>query len=251
MSTATSRVPADLRAGITALMILLGTGAGGLVVHEVRTEAMQQHEYVQAVAADDTTSRAVKVAMVMGAFYESSYRHIGTPYVDKLGKGQPLTVCNGVTGPEVTPGRWYSPQDCYRLERSRYRAVERWLVRDVPDWGELPLFARATMIDFVWNKGAGAFSTSTMRRLLLAGDIGGACAQNPRWNRGTRDGVSVVLTGLDTRGKSNAEICLWDAPPPPPRLPEPAVLTPELPPTPAPAPPPTPWWRRLIARSAL
>lgn len=246
-----SRVPQDLRAGIAALLILLGSGGAGLAVNEARTEALQQHEYVLAVAADETTSRAVKIAMVMGSYYESSYRHIGTPYVDKLGKGQPLTVCNGVTGPEVTPGRWYAPQDCYHLERSRYRAVERWLVRDVPGWGELPLFVRATMIDFVWNKGAGAFSTSTMRRLLLAGDLEGACAQNPRWNRGTVNGVSTVLPGLDLRGKSNGEICLWDAPPPPPRPPEPVVLTPELPPAPAPTMPPPPWWRRLFARSAL
>lgn len=246
MSTATSRVPADLRAGIAALMILLGTGAGGLVVHEVRTEAMQQHEYVQAVAADDTTSRAVKVAMVMGAFYESSYRHIGTPYVDRLGKGQPWTVCNGVTGAEVVAGRYYTPLDCYRLERGRYRSYERWLVRDLPAWGELPLFFRAAALDFLHNKGAGAFSASTMRRLTLAGDLVGACAQNERWNRGTVNGVSTVLPGLDVRGKSNAEICLWDAPPPPPRPPEPVMLTPELPPEPAPTPPPRPWWRRLF-----
>jgi len=243
-----SRAPQDLRAGIAALLILLGTGAGGLVVHEQRTEALQQHEYITAVAADETTSRAIKVAMVMGAFYESSYRHIGVPYIDKLGKGRPYTVCNGITGEGVIPGHIYSPAECYELERRRYRSYERWLVRDVPVWGELPLFARATLLDFLHNKGAGSFSTSTMRRLLLAGDIVGACEQNPRWNRGTVNGVSVVLPGLDLRGKANAEICLWDAPPAPPRPPEPVAFAPEAPPEPAP-PPPQPWWKRLFVRT--
>lgn len=245
-----SRIPADLRAGITALLILLGTGAGGLIVHDVRTESMQQHEYVQAVAADESTSRAVKVAMVMGAYYESSYRHIGTPYVDRLGKGQPLTVCNGVTGPEVIAGKTYLPLDCYRLERRRYKAAERWLALDVQGWEDLPLFTRATLIDFVWNKGTGAFYTSTMRRLLLAGDINGACAQNLRWNRGTVAGVSTVLPGLDVRAKSNAEICGWQAPPPPAVPADPPVPLMMMQPRTIP-PAPLPWWRRILARAAL
>ena len=206
-----SRIPQDLRAGIAALLILLGTG-GGMVMHGARTEALQQHEYVLAVAGDETSSRAVKVAMVMGSYYESSYRHIGTPYVDKLGRGQPLTVCNGLTGADVVAGRSYSPADCYRLERVRYLGHERWLARDVPRWSDLPLFVQVTVLDFLHNKGASAFASSTMRRKLVAGNLEGACAENERWNRGTVAGVSTVLPGLDVRGKSNAEICLWADP---------------------------------------
>lgn len=207
-----SRVPQDLRAGVSALMILMGTGVAGYVVHDKRTESLMQHEYVTAVARDDTTSRAIKIAMVMGSFYESSYRHIDTPYIDKLGKGQPLTVCNGLTGAGVVAGYTYSPAECYTLERGRYVGYERWLTQDVPHWRALPLFLRATVLDFVHNKGGAAFKTSTMRRKLLAGDFEGACLENPRWNRGTVGGVSTVLPGLDVRGKSNAEICLWADP---------------------------------------
>ena len=57
-------------------------------------------------------SAAVTLAMELGAYYESGGRHIGTPYIDKIGKGQPLTVCNGVTGSDVVAGRYYSPADC-------------------------------------------------------------------------------------------------------------------------------------------
>ena len=246
-----SRVPQDLRAGVSALMILMGTGMAGYIVHDKRTESLMQHEYVAAVARDDTTSRAIKIAMVMGSFYESSYRHIGTLYIDKLGKGQPLTVCNGLTGAGVVAGYTYSPAECYGLERGRYAAYERWLVQDVLDWGGKPLFLRATVLDFVHNKGGGAFKSSTMRRKLLAGDFEGACLENPRWNRGTVGGVSTVLPGLDVRGKSNAEICLWDAPPAPPRPPVVTAPEPEVPPEPPPAPPPPrPWWQRLFGITA-
>ena len=245
-----SRVPQDLRAGVSALTILLGTGLGGYIVHDKRTEALVQHEYVSAVARDRTTSRAVKIAMVMGSYYESSYRHIGTPYIDKLGKGQPLTVCNGITGPGVVAGYTYSPAECYELERGRYIGYERWLSSDVPQWSTLPLFFRASMLDFVHNKGGSAFKTSTMRKKMLAGDLERACLENLRWNRGTVKGVSTVLPGLDVRGKSNAEVCIWDAPPAPPRPPLVAMAVAETlppPPPPAPAPPPPlPWWKRLL-----
>ena len=39
-------------------------------------------------------SAAVTLAREIGLHYESSGRHIGTPYVDRLGRGQPLTVCS-------------------------------------------------------------------------------------------------------------------------------------------------------------
>ena len=68
---------------------------------------------------------------------------------------------------------------------------------------------------------------------------------------------TTVLPGLDVRGKSNAEICIWDAPPAPPRPPAPPPQAePEVipePPAPAPAPAPTAprsWWQRLFGEKA-
>ena len=46
-----------------------------------------------------------------------------------------------------------------------------------------------------------------MRRKANAGDLEGACRENPRWNKGTVKGVSTVLPGLQLRGDSNDEIC--------------------------------------------
>ena len=99
-----SKVPTLLRNSLGALMILIGTGGGTYYVDQAATAEAQKNQFIQAVAADPDVSDAVRIAMVMGSYYESSNRHIGTPYIDKLGKGQPLTVCNGITGAGVIPG---------------------------------------------------------------------------------------------------------------------------------------------------
>lgn len=71
----------------------------------------------------------------------------------------------------------------------------------------MTVLQRASFADFVFNKGTGAFSPSTMRRLLLAGDVVAACRQNERWNKGTVRGVLTVLPGLQLRGNANSDLC--------------------------------------------
>lgn len=206
-----SKIPSQLRSSLAALLLIMGASGGGYYLDQAATaeaqRAAQQNQYIQAVAADPDVSNAVRIAMVMGAYYESSNRHIGTPYIDKLGKGQPLTVCNGITGKDVIAGKWYSPAQCYQLEKGRYQQSERVAARQLAYWASYDAFAQATFIDFLHNKGEGAFSTSTMRRKANAGDLVGACRENPRWNKGTVKGVQTVLPGLQLRGDANDEIC--------------------------------------------
>ena len=207
-----SKVPAFLSSRLAALAILAGLGGTGAYVAQQTSDEALRDQYVQTVAADPSTSPGVKVAMVLGQFYESSGKHIGTPYVDKLGRGQPLTVCNGITGPDVVAGRWYSPSDCYYLERGRYLAAEQDAHRLFTRWASYAPFVQGQFIDFIHNKGAANLSTSTLLRKANAGDLAGACRENPRWNRGTVAGVSTVLPGLQLRGNANAEICMeWRA----------------------------------------
>lgn len=201
-----SKVPKWLVGRLAALVIGASLGGATYWASQTTDEALRD-EYVQAVARDPATSPGVKVAMVMGAYYESSGKHIGTPYVDKLGKGQPLTVCNGITGQGVVAGRYYTPGDCYVLERKRYLSSEREAKALLRYWAEYDPFVQGTFIDFAHNKGAANLETSTMRRKANAGDLVGACRENPRWNRGTVRGVSTVLPGLQLRGESNDEIC--------------------------------------------
>lgn len=200
------RIPHALRTMLLAMLVAVGAG-GGAYIAEAERGAAPLTPYLQAVADDPTTSDAVKVAMVLGSFFESSFRHIGTPYVDKLGKGQPLTVCNGITGAGVQAGRYYTEADCYRLEKGRYIQAEAYLAKSIPIWADLTVLQRASFLDFAHNKGTGAFQTSTMRRLLLAGNVVAACRQNERWTRGTVQGVSVVLPGLTVRANANSDLC--------------------------------------------
>lgn len=200
------RIPKPLQAALAAMLASVSAGGGVYLVQQEQTSKAQT-EYLQTVAADTSTSDAIKLAMVLGSYYESSFRHIGTPYVDKLGKGQPLTVCNGITGNGVVAGRYYTPADCYRLELGRYREAEAFLAKGVPTYSAANVLQQATFLDFIHNKGTGAFATSTMRRKLLAGDFIGACRENEKWTRGTVGGVKVVLPGLKLRGGANSDLC--------------------------------------------
>ena len=204
------RIPQALRGMLLAMLTATGIGGGTYYVSQQNQQA-QLNEYLQTVAADTSTSDAIKLAMVLGSYYESSFRHIGTPYIDKLGKGQPLTVCNGITGNGVVAGRYYTPADCYRLELGRYREAEAFLAKSVPTYSAANVLQQATFLDFIHNKGAGAFAGSTMRRKLIAGDTVGACRENERWNRGTVRGVSVVLPGLKIRADANSDLCAGGA----------------------------------------
>ena len=200
------RIPKPLQAALAAMIASMGAGGGVYLAEQERTSQLQT-EYLHTVAADTSTSDAIKLAMVLGSYYESSFRHIGTPYVDKLGKGQPLTVCNGITGAGVVAGRYYTPADCYRLEVGRYKEAEAFLAKSVPTYSAANVFQRAVGLDFIHNKGAGAFSTSTYRRKWVAGDTVGACRENERWNKGTVNGVLTVLPGLQLRGNANSDLC--------------------------------------------
>ncbi len=198
---------------LLALAMLTGGGGAFYAQHQgevarAEVQAAAADPYVQAVARDASTSDAVKIAMLMGHLYESSGKHVGTPYIDTLGRGQPLTVCNGITGAGVVAGKWYTPGDCYELEKGRYLQAERAAKRLLAYWASYDAITQATFLDFIHNKGEGALSTSTMRRKANAGDVQGACRENPKWNKGTVKGVLTVLPGLKDRADTNAGFCL-------------------------------------------
>lgn len=184
-----SKVPAVLRNKLMALALGFAAGAATYV-------------------AVDAPSQEVQLAMEIGAHYESSGRHIGWPYVDKLGKGQPLTVCNGVTGPEVIAGKYYSREECKRLELPKYLAAERAAKRQFRRWASYNVWVRASIIDMIYNLGETAVAGSTLRTMANAGQPPAVwCPQMQRWVRGTVNGKSVVLPGLVDRRDTTAELC--------------------------------------------
>lgn len=162
---------------------------------------------VRHAADKEQASVAIVLAMELGSHFESSGRHIGTPYVDKLGKGRPLTVCNGVTGAGVVAGRHYTRDDCRKLELPRYIEARNQARSALIHWQSYNPWVRASFIDMVYNLGPSVLRGTAIARLANAGDLAGACAQMPRWVRGTVDGNSVVLPGLVERRDTTRELC--------------------------------------------
>lgn len=184
-----SKIPAVLRNKLMALALGIAVGATTFV-------------------AVDGPSPEVLLAMEIGAHYESSGRHIGKPYVDKLGKGQPLTVCNGVTGPEVVAGRYYSKDDCHRLELPKYLAAERAAKRLFVHWGTYNQWVRAGVIDMLYNLGEATVAASTQRAQANAGQPFEVwCPQMQRFVYGTVNGKKTQLPGLIDRRGTTAELC--------------------------------------------
>ncbi len=197
-----SKVPKPLITSLAALVAAAGVGGWYYVA--------SNQGYVDLVANDRTTTMALKVAMVMGNYFESSNRHIGKPYVDKIGTGQPWTVCGGITsasGVTIDPGKTYTERECYELERFVYQIEEIQAIQLTNHWARLTVFQQASVIDFIHNLGAGSYSTSTMRRKFNSGDFVGGCKENPRWVYS----AGMIRAGLVTRRASSEEICLdWD-----------------------------------------
>lgn len=182
-------MPASLRARLITVALSLSFAAGG------------------AYLAADRPSAAIALAQEIGLHYESGGKHIGTPYVDKIGKGQPLTVCAGVTGKEVVAGRYYTREDCARLELPKYKAAERAAKKLFSRWATYNLFVQASIIDMIYNLGEAALIDSTLRRKANAGDLTGMCEQMPRWVYGTVRGQKVRLGGLVDRRGTTRELC--------------------------------------------
>lgn len=185
-----SGVPAVLRSKLLQLAIGFAAGAATYV------------------AVEQSPSHEVQLAMEIGAHYESSGRHIGKPYIDKLGKGQPLTVCNGVTGPEVVAGRYYTPDDCKRLEQPKYLAAEKAAKRQFARWSSYNIWVRASIIDMIYNLGEASVAASTLRAQANAGAAFEVwCPQMERFVYGTVGGKKARLPGLVDRRGTTAELC--------------------------------------------
>lgn len=187
-----STVPAVLRKRLLALATTIAIGAAGVAM---------------VPPGDPPPSPAVQLAMEIGAHYESGGRHIGTPYRDKIGKDQPWTVCHGVTGQGVVPGRYYTPEDCRRLELPIYQRAEQAARAMFRYWDTYNIWVKASLIDMIYNLGAESVQSSTLLRLGNAGDLVGMCQQMPRWVRGTVNGQKVVMPGLVDRRDTTRELC--------------------------------------------
>jgi lysozyme len=98
-------------------------------------------------------------------------------YVDSVGV---LTIGYGHTGPDVHAGTVWTDE---QVEEAFVRDLERFedavtVAVKVP----LPQHAFDALVSFAYNVGVGAFKSSTLVRLLNAGDMAGAARQFDRWH---------------------------------------------------------------------
>lgn len=131
----------------------------------------------------------VLVAAILTALHSHEGRPLKT-YWDAL--GQVWTVCAGVTGEGVIPGKTYTPAECDALEQRYVARMLRRMGRCVT--GEFDFHVIKGMGHFAYNVGETNFCASTAARLLNAGDVPGACRQITRW---------VYVKGKDCRLKAN------------------------------------------------
>jgi lysozyme len=62
------------------------------------------------------------------------------------------------------------------------------------------------LVCFSYNVGVGSLNNSTLLKMVNKGDFTGAYKQFARWNKAWIDGKLVVLSGLTTRRREEAEL---------------------------------------------
>lgn len=125
-------------------------------------------------------------------------------YRDTTGR---WTIGVGHTGPEVHQGLTITREQSRAYLRSDAETANK----AVSDLVRVPLTdgQRFALVSFVFNLGRSRLATSTLLRLLNAGDYSSVPAQLLRWNKETIDGVLHDNAGLTNRRK--AEVTLWSS----------------------------------------
>lgn len=148
------------------------------------------------------TDRALLLALPLIREYE------GLRLVAYVCPAGVLTIGYGHTGSDVKPGQRITEAQAEALllrdARAAQLVVRKYVRVKLAPWQE------AALISFVFNLGMARFSGSTLLRLLNKGDYAQVPAQLARWNKGTVDGVLVVLPGLSRRRASEGR--LWSTP---------------------------------------
>lgn len=187
-----SSVPTGLRGRLLTVGLAASIGAGtGFTASELTaTDA-------------PALSTSVLLAMELGDHYEGVRF---TPYRDT---GGIWTVCRGITGAAVRPGKTYTESECKQLEVAFYQRIEQEAKSIYTHWNSYNVWVQASMLDMIYNLGSGQVRSSTHRKLANAGDLLGACQQMTRWVYGrlASTGQKVQLAGLVKRRATSAELC--------------------------------------------
>lgn len=118
--------------------------------------------------AAGVSAGALALACGFIATHEGEVRHA---YVDRLGKGQPLTACYGNT--IGVTNRSYTHQECVDMLKTVALQHAEDAAQCLPEG--LPDETAAAFYSLSYNLGAKTFCKSSMSRKAFAGDLPGAC----------------------------------------------------------------------------
>lgn len=127
----------------------------------------------------------------------------GTEYEVYLDGGGVPTVCMGITGSDLVPGKRYTQQECDDLlARAATQHAEGFLRCA----GGVRLSQQEADAYFSWtyNVGVSAACASTLVKKLKAGEREGACKELLRW---TKDN-GVEVRGLVNRRRDEYALCM-------------------------------------------
>lgn len=125
------------------------------------------------------------------------------PYLDVVGVP---TVCDGITGPDVIPGKTYTDQECNALTIKHVEKYGAQLLDCIHVRITQPMYE--ALANWAYNVGVGAACKSTAIRLINAGQYEAGCRQLMRWNRAGGQEVR----GLTLRREREMKQCLLGIP---------------------------------------
>lgn len=122
------------------------------------------------------------------------------------------TVCHGITGKDVIPGKTYTRRECDALLAKHMQHAAN--VVDNAVKVEIPVSMRAAMYSFTFNAGEGAFRKSTMLKLINQGELYQACDQLWNWTyyRNPKTGKKEKSKGLKNRRAVEFKYCVKELP---------------------------------------
>jgi lysozyme len=141
---------------------------------------------------------AAVITASLFAFVTTWEGYSDEPYLDIVNV---LTVCQGITGPDVIPGKKYSKAECDALlakELTHHGEAVLICMKDPPQ----KVYEAAASLTY--NIGITAFCHSTAVRRWNAGDRVGACDAFLMWNKAGGKPVK----GLTLRREAERQLCL-------------------------------------------
>lgn len=139
-------------------------------------------------------------------------------YVDRAGRGQPITICNGQTGYVRTPegrliqvrlGLTFPASHCRVLLEAREHDDALPIYRITPEIARYP-HTWGAMITFAHNFNVETYRRSSMARLFAQGRWREGCDALLAYNKGTVRGRRVVLDWLVKARRRERATCLID-----------------------------------------